>query len=546
MEKCKSLTTGFGAPVYDTSNSVTLGNNGPMMFDDVNFIEKMAHFDRERIPERVVHAKGSGAFGYFSPYQSMGEYTCADFLQNPAKRTPILIRFSTVIGFRGSADTVRDPRGFAVRFYTNEGNYDVVGLSFPVFFIRDAMSFPDFIHSQKPSPKTNIQDFERIWDFYSLMPECAHMLTWLYSDRGIVKDYSRMDGFGVNTFVWRNKEGKRRFVKYHFLCQKEKEVVDRFEAARLAGEDPDIAGRTLWTSIQKGYPLKYEFCVQMMDPKEAQHLEFDPLDDTKTWPEDQFPLMKVGMLVLNQNPENYFSQIEQSAFAPANLVPGIEFSADKMLQGRTFAYRDTQRYRVGANYAQLPVNRPVIPAHNNMSDGPMNFKIPEGDINYKPNSLAGNCPMESRRPDFSGPCYSGCVVQAPIHKTDDFSQASLRYASLPEAEQERMAEAMAHDLSDASPGIQKRSLELLNKISPQLCQSVDRFLQEKDQEKCKKAEMASQERPGNIGRCKNPADSLGMGAGSNPTQPQSSRPMGRPRCSKCSMTRERYRREHLF
>lgn len=550
MEKCGTLTTGFGAPFYDTANSMTLGNNGPMLFDDVNFVEKMAHFDRERIPERVVHAKGSGAFGYFQPYQSMAEYTCADFLQNPSKKTKILIRFSTVIGFRGSADTVRDPRGFAVRFYTQEGNYDVAGLSFPVFFIRDAMSFPDFIHSQKPSPKTNIQDFERIWDFYSLMPECAHMLTWLYSDRGIIKDYSKMDGFGVNTFVWRNKAGKRRFVKYHFLCQKPKEVVDRFEAAKLAGEDPDIAGRTLWSSIENGCPIKYEFCVQMMDPEIADDLPFDPLDDTKTWPEDQFPLMKVGMLVLNENPQNYFAQVEQAAFAPANIVPGIEFSADKMLQGRTFAYRDTQRYRIGANYSQLPVNRPVVPVNNDMSDGPMNYKVPTGDINYKPNSLAGNCPRESCRPDFKGPHYSAHMVQEPISRTDDFSQATARYCSLPEGEQQRMAEAMAHDLSSACMAVRRRSLALLEKISPELCRCVSGFLQNGDREKHQKPEPAAPAQPQNMGHSKNPAQSQTMGrphsTDAAPAQPRKNRPMGKPGCNKRAMTRERCIREHLF
>ena len=480
MNKKGNLTTSFGAPVYDTYNSLTVGNNGPVLLEDVNFVEKMAHFDRERIPERVVHAKGTGAFGYFQPYQSMSDYTCASFLQNPSKKTKILIRFSTVIGFRGAPDTARDPRGFAVRFYTDEGNYDVVGLSFPVFFIRDAISFPDFIHSQKPDPQSNIQNFERIWDFYSLMPECAHLLTWLYSDRGIVKDYRKMDGFGVNTFVWVNKQGKRKYVKYHFLGQAGKEVVDRFEAARLAGEDPDIAVRNLRNAIASGCPAKYEFCVQMMDPKDADCLDFDPLDDTKIWPEDRFPLMKVGMLVLDENPQNFFAQIEQAAFAPSNIVPGIEFSADKMLQGRTFAYRDTQRYRVGTNFEQLPVNRPLVPVCNDMRDGSMTYEIPKGNTNYKPNSLADNCPWESCRPDYPGVYYGGKAVRHPIDKTDDFSQATARYHSLPEDEKARMAEAMAHDLSAANCQIQKRSLELLTKISPDLCQRVSGYLEKEN------------------------------------------------------------------
>lgn len=523
--KCEKLTTGFGAPVYNTANSLTVGPNGPMLFEDVDFVEKMAHFDRERIPERVVHAKGCGAFGVFHLYQSMEAYTCADFLKNPAQRTKILIRFSTVIGNRGSADTVRDPRGFAVRFYTCEGNYDVVGLSFPVFFIRDAMSFPDFIHSQKPSPKSNLPDPQRVWDFYSLMPECAHQLTWLYSDRGIVKNFRKMDGFGVNTFVWRNKEGKRHFVKYHFLCQEEKEVVDRFEASRLAGEDPDIAARTLWKDIEEGRPVKYEFCVQIMDPDEAAALDFDPLDDTKTWPEDRFPLIKVGMLILNKNPENFFAQIEQAAFAPANIVPGIEFSADKMLQGRIFSYRDTQRYRVGTNYAQLPVNRPIVPVNNNMSDGSMNCFVPTGDVNYKPNSLDNNCPREAVPLIGHGPCYTGYAVRSPIEKTDDFSQATARYMSLGKEEQDRMAEAMANDLSKVCRPVLMRSLELLENISHELAASVREHLK-------------NQMKENNVSE----ALSSGQPSAVPSTSPQPSRqPARRRQCP--GMTRERYMRE---
>ena len=522
MGKCEKLTTGFGAPVYNTSNSLTLGPDGPVLLEDGDFTEKMAHFDRERIPERVVHAKGCGAFGYFQLYQSMEAYTCADFLKNPAQRTKILIRFSTVIGSRGSADTVRDPRGFAVRFYTCEGNYDVVGLSFPVFFIRDAMSFPDFIHSQKPSPRSNIPDPQRVWDFYSLMPECAHQLTWLYSDRGIVKDFRKMDGFGVNTFVWQNKEGKRHFVKYHFLCQEEKEVVDRFEAARLAGEDPDIAARILWKSIEEGHPVKYEFCVQIMDPNEAPSLDFDPLDDTKTWPEDRFPLVKVGMLILNKNPENFFAQIEQAAFAPANIVPGIGFSADKMLQGRIFSYRDTQRYRVGANYAQLPVNRPIVEVSNNMSDGPMNFNVPTGDINYKPNTLNHNCPAQAAPPVGHGPCYSGYPVRQPIEKTDDFSQATARYMSLDQGEQNRMAEAMANDLAKVGGSVLERSMKLLEKISPDLCTAVHSYLEKHEKAAPPQSGKSAQRRPSSL--------------------PMSRQPQQR-RCQCPGMTRERYMRE---
>lgn len=472
MQRQPELTTGEGAPVYDTGNSLTLGTDGPVLLEDVNFIEKLSHFDRERIPERVVHAKGAGAFGYFKLYNSMSEYTCADFLRNPGLNTKILIRFSTVMGYRGSADTARDPRGFALKFYTREGNYDVVGLNMPVFFIRDAIKFPDFVHSQKPAPKTNIQDVERFWDFYSLTPESLHMITWLYSDRGIVKDFRKMDGFGVNTFVWVNKFGKRRYVKYHFIGQEGYDSIDRKEAKRLAGCNPDIAVGGLYDSIEAGKPVKYEFCVQMMDVEMADSLDFDPLDDTKDWPKSQFPLLKVGMVVLNRNPENYFAEIEQAAFAPANLVPGIEFSADKMLQGRTFAYRDTQRYRIGANYQQLPVNKPIVSVHSDMQDGAMAFEYSKSNTNYKPNSLDCNCPHEVPGPCFPGMYYAGRAERAAIKKTDDFIQARERYMSLCCDEQDRMVDAIGYELAQCNPCIRKRQLALFEKVSPQLAERI--------------------------------------------------------------------------
>lgn len=469
---CTELTTNAGAPVYDTANSQTVGPDGPVLLQDAKFIEKMAHFDRERIPERVVHAKGAAAFGYFKLYRSMSEYTYADFLQNPSKATKILIRFSTVIGYRGSEDTARDPRGFAVKFYTRQGNYDVVGLNFPVFFIRDAMKFPDFIHSQKPSPKTNIQDKQRLWDFYSLSPETLHMLTWLYSDRGIVKNYKRMDGFGVNTFVWVNKEGKRRYVKYHFLTQDKKDIIDRQEAKRLAGIDPDIAVRTLYSDIEAGRPARYEFCVQMMEPEMAQKLPFDPLDDTKIWPEKMFPLMKVGMLTLDKNPENYFAQVEQAAFAPSNLVPGIEFSADKMLQGRTFAYADTQRYRIGANFLQLPVNRPIVPVCNDTQDGFMAYDYSCSDTNYKPNNLADNRPKEACAPGYPGVYYAGRAERREIRKADDFTQARERYMSLDCAQRDRMADAIGFELAQCKRCIIEKQLALFERVSPDMANRI--------------------------------------------------------------------------
>ena len=466
------LTTDTGAPIYDTANSETIGPDGPTLLQDVNLIEKLSHFNRERIPERAVHAKGAGAFGYFQPYQSMAAYTKAAFLRDPSCKTKVLVRFSTVIGSRGSADTVRDPRGFAVKFYTEEGNYDVAGLNLPVFFIRDAIKFPDFIHSQKPSPITNLPDPERIWDFFSLSPESLHQITWLYSDRGIVKDFRRMDGFGVHTFIWKNAQGKRCYVKYHFLGQEDREVIDRQEGARLAGLDPDIAVRNLSQSIAAGKPLKFEFCVQIMDPQEAEDLPFDPLDATKLWPEDQFPLKKVGMLVLDRNPENYFAEIEQAAFNPGNLVPGIEFSADKLLLGRSFAYADAQRYRIGTNFLQLPVNRPVVPVNNNQQDGSMAFRYSTSNINYKPNSLAGNMPREAAPPRAPGLFYSGNVTRSPILKTDDFAQPRARYEALTEDEKNRMADAIGYELAQCNKGIQSRQMALFDQVSPDMANRI--------------------------------------------------------------------------
>ena len=353
------LTDSLGRPVSNDTNSITVGADGPVLLEDIHLIDKLAHFDRERIPERVVHAKGAGAFGNFVTYNSMEEYTMADFLNRKEKVTPVLVRFSTVIGGRGSADTVRDPRGFATKFYTNEGIYDLVGNDLPVFFIRDGIKFPDVIHSLKPSPETNVVDPQRFWDFVSLSPEATHMITWLYSDRGTIKDYRNVEGFGVNTFIWVNRNSVRHFVKFHWKTKQGVETIDRFEAQRLAGTDPDIAVKRLHDAIARGDHPKYELCVQLMRPEEADSLPFDPLDDTKTWPEDLFPLIKVGMMTLNKNPDNFFAQVEQAAFCPGNIIPGVEFSADKMLQGRSFSYLDTQRHRIGPNFMQLPVNKPL-------------------------------------------------------------------------------------------------------------------------------------------------------------------------------------------
>src|SRR3972149_2348963 len=462
--KDKHLTTNQGVPISDNQNSLTIGERGPVLLQDVHFIEKLAHFDRERIPERVVHAKGAGAHGYFQAYKSMARYTCAKLFQNPRKQTPVFVRFSTVVGARGSADTLRDPRGFAVKFYTEEGNYDLVGNNLPVFFIRDAVKFPDMVHSFKPAPDTNIQSSNRFWDFISLTPESTHMITWLFSDRGTVKSYRKMEGFGVNTHKWVNAEGKAVYVKYHWKPKAGIETIDRHEATRLAGEDPDIATRDLYETIASGKTAEYELYVQIMEIADELKQDFDPFDATKTWPEDKFPLMPVGKMVLNRNPENFFAETEQAAFCPASIVPGIDFSADKLLQGRIFSYADTQRHRLGANYLQLPVNRPQVPVNNNRRDGAMQYAPYDGGtVNYEPNTLAGGMLNEQPAKPIEDLTAKGKVVRKKIGLTNDFQQAGQRYRSLSKVDQDHLVDNIVDSLDHADKPIQKRMVENLTK-----------------------------------------------------------------------------------
>jgi catalase len=475
------LTTNQGVPVSDNQNSLTVGERGPVLLQDVHLIEKLAHFDRERIPERVVHARGAGAHGYFLVYKNMEKYTCAKFLQDPKKKTPVFVRFSTVVGARGSADTARDPRGFAVKFYTEEGNYDLVGNNLPVFFIRDSIKFPDMVHAFKPAPDTNIPTSSsansRFWDFISLTPESTHMITWLFSDRGTVKSYRKMEGFGVNTFKWVNAEGKAVYVKYHWKPMAGIETIDRHEATRLAGEDPDIATRDLYETIAAGKAVEYEMCVQIMEIADELKQDFDPLDPTKTWPEDKFPLMPVGKMVLNRNPDNYFAEVEQAAFCPASIVPGIEFSADKLLQGRVFAYADTQRYRVGANYLQLPINRPQAQVNNNQRDGTMQYApYGGGTVNYEPNTLAGEMPREALAMPTEDLTVKGKVMRKKILLTNDFQQAGQRYRSLSKVDQDHLVDNIVDSLGKAGNPIQRRMLENLKKADTELGKRIGNAL----------------------------------------------------------------------
>ena len=464
--KDKYLTTNLGVPVADNQNSLTLDERGPVLLQDFQLIEKLAHFDRERIPERVVHAKGAGAYGYFQVNKSMTEYTKASFLQDPKKQTPVFVRFSTVVGARGSADTARDPRGFAVKFYTEEGNYDLVGNNLPVFFIRDSIKFPDMVHAFKPAPDTNIPTSSsansRFWDFISLTPESTHMITWLFSDRGTVKSYRKMEGFGVNTYKWVSAAGKAIYIKYHWKPVAGVETIDRHEATLLAGEDSDIATRDLYYTIASGKTVEFELKVQMMEIADELKQSFDPLDATKTWPEDKFPLMLVGKMILNRNQENYFAEVEQAAFSPSSVVPGVELSADKLLQGRAFSYADTQRYRLGPNYLQLPINRPIVPVNNEQRDGPMQY-APYGDgpVNYEPNTLAGGMPHEAPSTPAERYHLEGDVVRRKISLTNDFEQAGVRYRSLSKVDQDHLVDNIVDSLGKADKPIQQRMVENL-------------------------------------------------------------------------------------
>jgi len=471
-EKNILMTDSLGRPIADDDNLLTVSRDGPALLEDVQFLGKIAHFARERIPERVVHAKGAGAFGEFVSYHDLSKHTRARFLSAKDKKTEVFVRFSTVIGGRGSADTARDPRGFAVKFYTGEGVYDLTGNNLPVFFIRDAVKFPDVIHSLKPDPVTNIIDPVRFWDFVSLSPEATHKITWLYSDRGTIKSYRHVDGFGVNTFTWINANNEIFYIKYHWKTQQGLQTIGRAEAQALAGTQPDVAVADLREAIAAGNFPRWELAVQIMRPDMAKDLPFDVLDDTKTWPEDQFPLQPIGMMTLNRNPENFFAQVEQAAFCPGNVVPGIGFSADKMLQGRSFSYLDAARHRIGANFAQLPINRPKSPAANNQRDGAMTYDVIPGSVNYFPNSLNDNQPRPDPAFNAEGLFISGTPVRQPIEKTDDFTQAGERWRSLSAEERAALHGNIAVELKLCPQDIQQRVLGYFANADEQFAEGV--------------------------------------------------------------------------
>ena len=453
------LTTNQGAPVPDDQNSLTIGDRGPTLLQDNVLLEKIAQFDRERIPERVVHAKGAGAYGYFKVYDNMSCYTKADFLQNPSKETPVFVRFSMAGSTKGAADTSRDLRGFAVKFYTHEGNYDLLCNHIPVLFIRDAIKFMDLIHALKADPVSNLPNASRFWDYMSLNPESTNVLTWFFSDVGTIKSYRFIQGFGVNTYKWVNAMGKAVFIKYHWNPLGGIQCIDSAEATRLAGTDPDVATRDLYDTIANGKTVEYELLVQIMNLEDEDNYDFDPLDDTKIWPENMFPLMPVGKMVLNKNPKNYFAEVEQSAFNVASVVPGIDLSNDKMLQGRAFAYADTQRYRIGTNFSELPINRPRGPVNNNEQDGHMQLNPNHGTANYNPNTLGDGLPMEASINGIPEESYvKGYEVRKPISKKNDYAQAGERYCSLNSVEQDHLVSNIVGSLSQATKPIQERML----------------------------------------------------------------------------------------
>lgn len=452
-----SMTTDFGIPVVDNQHSLTAGSSGPTLLQDVHLVEKLAHFDRERIPERVVHAKGAGAYGYFEVTHDITRWTKAAFLNAVGKRTPAFVRFSTVKGEMGSSDTVRDVRGFAIKFYTEEGNYDLVGNNTPVFFIRDAIKFPDFVHSQKRHPQTNMKDPNMAWDFLSYTPEAMHQITIIYSDLGTPKTYRHMDGFGSHTFQWINAANEAFWIKYHFKTETGVENWTREEAIAMDGMNPDYATLDLFEHIESGKEAAWRLFVQIMPSEEAKTYRFDPFDVTKIWPIEDYPLVPVGRLALNRNPQNYFAEVEQAAFAPASVVPGIGFSPDKLLQGRIFAYPDAQRYRLGTNYALIPVNQPLAGIHNYQRAGSMRIDTNGGPTpNYEPNSFGGPLPVTNVT-DYSQE-VSGLVQRTGYRIDDDYFQAGEFYRKLSAEEKDRLVDNLTDSLKHASLEVQKRQL----------------------------------------------------------------------------------------
>ena len=476
------LTTNQGVPIADNQNSLKAGFRGPALLEDFILREKITHFDHERIPERIVHARGSGAHGYFECYAPLTEVTRASVFSEAGKRTPVFVRFSTVAGERGSTDLARDVRGFAVKLYTDEGNFDLVGNNIPVFFIQDAMKFPDLVHAVKPEPHHGMPQaasaHDTFWDFVSLMPESTHMLLWVMSDRAIPRSLRMMQGFGVHTFRLINERGEARFVKFHWAPLQGTHSVDWDEAVKINGADPDYHRRDLWEAIESGNFPQWELGLQVFTEEQAERFPFDVLDPTKIVPEELVPVQPVGRMVLDRNPDNFFAETEQVAFCTAHIVPGIDFSNDPLMQGRIHSYVDTQLTRLGGpNFHEIPINAPVAPIYNNQRDGFHRQAIARGRVAYEPNSLAGGCPFQRGAAggftSFPDPAPEDKVRGHPEKFAEHYAQAGLFYRSQSPAEQAHIVRAFRFELSKVQvPAIRRRMLANLANVDDELVSLV--------------------------------------------------------------------------
>ncbi|WP_163969389.1 catalase [Oceanobacillus halotolerans] len=479
----KKMTTNQGLRVSEDEFSLKAGERGPTLMEDFHFREKMTHFDHERIPERVVHARGSAAHGEFEVYESMKKYTKAKFLQEPGKKTPVFVRFSTVVGSRGSADTVRDVRGFSTKFYTEEGNYDLVANNMPVFFIQDAIKFPDVVHALKPEPHNGIPQatgaHDTFWDFVANNQESAHNVMWLMSDRAVPRSYRMMQGFGINTFRFVNDAGDSHFVKFHWIPKLGVHSLVWDEAQKIAGNDPDYNRRDLYESIEKGDYPEYELGVQVIPEKDEFAFDFDILDPTKIWPEEDVPVQIVGKMTLNKNIDNFFSETEQVAFHPGHVVPGIDFTNDPLLQGRLFSYTDTQLIRLGGpNFHEIPINRPVCPFHNNQRGGYHRQTINEGKVSYHNNSIGANTPTPAMKEDGGYTHYQekvdGKKVRARSQSfKDHFSQAKLFWNSMTGPEKMHIKQAFAFEVGKVkNKSVQQQVVDMFANVDVELATSI--------------------------------------------------------------------------
>jgi catalase len=479
----KTLTTNQGLKVADDQNSLKASPRGPTLLEDFALREKITHFDHERIPERVVHARGVGAHGVFKVYEDLSHLTTAGFLTDPGRETAVFVRFSTVAGSRGSADTPRDVRGFAVKFYTEEGVFDIVGNNMPVFFIQDAIKFPDLTHAVKPEPNNEIPQaasaHDTFYDFLSLTPEAAHMLMWVMSDRALPRSLSMMEGFGIHTFRLINAEGKSRFIKWHWKPLKGVHSLVWDESQKIAGKDADFHRRDLFESIERGDYPQWELGIQVVEEEDEFKFDFDLLDPTKLIPEDLVPVRRIGLMTLNRNPENYFAETEQVAFCLSHIVPGIDFSNDPLLQGRLFSYLDTQLKRVGPNFAELPINRPLCPVSNNQRDAQARVTINPGRVAYFPNSLGDGCPMHTGKTGGGFVSYAERIEGSKIRArsesfSDHFSQATMFFNSMSDWEKMHIAEAISFELNQVeTEALRDRTMnEIVVNISHDLAEMV--------------------------------------------------------------------------